>query len=82
MKVHCCNNKETALISVNLIDDEEKNILNISSRINHQSFVKFIEYSPVDFNGREKTVIINEFVANGSLRKVIFQVSKDKKIQG
>ncbi|KAK8843100.1 hypothetical protein M9Y10_025291 [Tritrichomonas musculus] len=93
-KVYCCQNKKTgekyaAKVSKSLIKEEDKNAMlniyrevNIMASISHPAVLKFIGYSPVNFNGKKKPVIINEFAPNGSLKHIIFQESKGKKIQG
>ena len=45
--------------------------VNIISKLNHPSIVKFIGYSPVDFKNKKKPVIITEFLSNGSLGDII-----------
>ncbi|KAK8843097.1 hypothetical protein M9Y10_025288 [Tritrichomonas musculus] len=93
-KVYRCQNTMTgekcaAKISINPVNEEDKNAMlniyrevNIMASISHPAVLKFIGYSPVNFNGKKKPVIINEFASNGSLKDIIFQIAKGKKIQG
>lgn len=45
--------------------------VNIMSKFNHPSIVKFIGFSPVDFSGGNRPVIITEFLSNGTLSNLI-----------
>lgn len=62
----------SAKISKNEIIKTEENRTNIYrealiiSRLNHPSILKFIGYSPKDFEGENKPVILTEFSSNGS----------------
>ncbi|KAK8897656.1 hypothetical protein M9Y10_015619 [Tritrichomonas musculus] len=46
--------------------------VNIISKLNHPSVLKFITYSPINFKKKSKPVIITEFASNGSLDDLIF----------
>ena len=68
-----------AKISIQLIDDEDESKslirnmtreLNIISRLNHPAIVKFIGFSPVDFNNDLKPTIITEYIGD-SLNDII-----------
>lgn len=48
-----------------------KREINIISQLNHPSILKFIGYSPVDFNNNNYPVIITELSSNGSLNDII-----------
>ena len=45
--------------------------VNIISKLNHPSVLKFIGYSPTNFKGKPKPVIITEYASNGSLDSLI-----------
>ena len=65
-----------AKISKNQIDKSENNIdflreINIMSKLNHPSVVKFLLFSPYNFKHKPKPVIITEYVSNGSLSQLI-----------
>ena len=45
--------------------------VNIMSELNHPSIVKFIGYSPIDFHGDQRPVIVTEFMSKDSLTKII-----------
>lgn len=67
-----------AKISKERIEDpENEEILNISrevniiSKLNHPSVLKFIFYSPINFKKKPKPVIITEFATNSSLSDLI-----------
>lgn len=45
--------------------------VNIISKLNHPSILKFICYSPINFKKKNKPVIITEFASNGSLKDLI-----------
>ena len=45
--------------------------INILSRINHPSILKFIGFSPYNFHDEQKPVIVTEFLSNGSLYDII-----------
>ena len=45
--------------------------VNILSKLSHNSVVKFIGYSPIDFNDRFQPVIVTEFISNGSLESIL-----------
>lgn len=53
--------------------------VNIISKLEHATILKFIGYSPTDFDERSKPVIITEFSPNGSLREVL-KLEKKKQI--
>ena len=56
--------------------------VNICARTNHPAILKFIGYSEVDFKGKNKPIIINEFAPNGSLDDVLALEAKGEKVQG
>lgn len=56
--------------------------MNIISRLEHPSILKFIGYSPIDFNKKQKPVIITEFSINGSLGELLELERMKKKIKG
>ena len=67
-----------AKISINEIDDTSTNQfidiyreVNIISKLNHPSVLKFILYSPLNFKRKPKPVIITEYASNGSLSQLI-----------
>ena len=81
-KIYKVKDKKTgeilvAKISINKIEEDSVNQLldisrevNILSKINHPSVLKFIFYSPLNFKGKPKPVIITEFAINGSLEEL------------
>lgn len=57
-----------------ITEDSAKNIVrevNIMSKINHPSIVKFIGYSKTDFEDKPKSVIVTEYLPRGSLSNFI-----------
>lgn len=48
-----------------------KREVDILSRTCHPSILRFVGFSPLNFHGEEKPVIITEFLANGSLFDII-----------
>ena len=50
------------------------------SQLNHPSILKFIGYSPIDFDNEPKPVIISEYSPNGSLSKLIALESRSRSI--
>lgn len=67
-----------AKISINKIEKNSTSQLhdisrevNILSKLNHPSILKFIFYSPQNFKKKPKPVIITEFAPNGSLDELI-----------
>ncbi|KAK8837065.1 hypothetical protein M9Y10_037114 [Tritrichomonas musculus] len=82
-KVYKVKDKKTgkilvAKISINKIEKDSTSQLhdisrevNIISKLNHPSILKFIFYSPFDFKKKPKPVIITEFASNGSLDELI-----------
>ena len=67
-----------AKISINKLDDVSDNDLlnitrevNIMVKLNFPSILRFEFFSPVDFKGKRKAVIITEYAVNESLGKVI-----------
>lgn len=57
-------------------DDNSLNLnlqreVNIIAQLNHPSVLKFIGYSPINFNQNPKPVIITEYTSNGSLSSII-----------
>lgn len=55
--------------------------VNIISKLEHPSILKFIGYSPVDFNNKSKPVIITELSTNGSLEQILDLERLTKKIK-
>lgn len=53
-----------------------KNELKIMTMMNHPNIIKFIGYSPIDFQKKEKAVIITEFLSNKTLAYTIEKESK------
>ena len=45
--------------------------LNIMAKITHPNIVKFIGFSPVNFHGENKPVILTELASNGSLEVIL-----------
>ena len=45
--------------------------ININAQLNHPSILKFIGYSPVNFEGKPNPVIITEYSQNGALSSII-----------
>ena len=45
--------------------------INIISKLNHPSILKFVGFSPTDFKKRPRPVIITEYVSNGTLSDLI-----------
>ena len=84
-KVYQVKNKKTgqifaAKISIDKIEDISEDSLidlyrevNIISNLDHPSVLKFIGFSPKNFKGKSKPVIITEFANNGSLSQLILQ---------
>ena len=67
-----------AKISLTFIDESSEQSyrdlrreINILSRINHPSTVRFIGFSPTNFHGEKKPVIITEYLSNGSLDDIL-----------
>ena len=58
----------------NLSEDQLIDIsreLNIMSKLNHPSVLKYIGFSPIDFKKKPKPVIITEYAQNGTLEELI-----------
>ena len=51
--------------------------LNDIMKLNHPSLLKFIGYSPTDFNKRSKPVIVTEYSLNGSLKNINDEIMND-----
>lgn len=67
-----------AKISLTELDETQKRLImslkreiNILSRLNHRSVLRFIGYSPYDFQQKSHPVIITEYASNGSLYDII-----------
>lgn len=67
-----------AKISKEAIESESTDLLlsltrevNIISKLNHPTILKFIGFSGYNFKSKPKPVIITEFVSNGSLEDLI-----------
>ena len=67
-----------AKISILEVDEDQKALIlnlmrevNIISQLNHPSILKFIGYSPIDFENMSKPVIVTEYSPNGSLESII-----------
>lgn len=56
--------------------------VNIISKLQHPSILKFIGYSPKDFHKKSKPVIITEYSTNGSLGNILELEKMKKKIKG
>lgn len=56
--------------------------MNIISTLNHQSIMKFIGYSPIDFRGKARPTIITELLLDLSLKDVIYYERKSCGIHG
>lgn len=73
------NNKiYAAKISLYAINEDTQEIfqdisreVNIISKLNHPSILKFISYSPINFKQKQKPVIITEYASNGTLTQLI-----------
>ncbi|KAK8845724.1 hypothetical protein M9Y10_020642 [Tritrichomonas musculus] len=82
-EVYKIKNKKTgdvcaAKISLNVVDEESTEIIrdisrevNILSKINNISILKFIGFSSVNFQNEPKPVIVTEYLANGSLNDIL-----------
>ncbi|KAK8888432.1 hypothetical protein M9Y10_039502 [Tritrichomonas musculus] len=93
-KVYLVEEKTTnqiyaAKIALKKIDkNSSKEMLNISREVNiisklqHPSILKFIGYSPVDFHNKSKPVIITEYSSNGSLGDILELEKIKKKVKG
>ena len=91
-KVFCVKEKETGSIFAAKIlnpDSSEDaqsfclNLLrevNIISKLNHPSILKFIGYSPIDFKKNTKSVLVTEFIPNGSLDQIIALEKQNKSL--
>ena len=65
-----------AKIQKAMLDDKEiiRGLIrevNIISKLNHPSIVKFIGFSPIDFGNDPRPVIITEYITNGTLTEQI-----------
>ena len=90
-KVYKVKNKITkdiyaAKISINSVNKRTKDLfmdisleVNIISKLNHPSVLKFILYNPINFKGKPKPVIITEYASNGSLSNLIDHDKKNPK---
>lgn len=72
------NNIYAVKISIYEIDQcSNDTIVNLSreieiiSKLNHQSVLQFIRFSPINFKNKPKPVIITEYAFNYSLDKII-----------
>lgn len=54
----------------------------IFTQIKHPSIIKYIGYSPVDFNGSKNPMIITEYYKNGSLFDILSKLRKGHSIDG
>lgn len=84
-EVYKVKEKETdqvfaAKISLLNIDEESKQSaimkdikreIDISSKVNHPAIVRFVGFSPYDFDGCFNAVLITEFLSKGSLNQLI-----------
>ena len=52
--------------------------VNIISKLNHPSVLKFVAFSPFNFKNKRKPVIITEFASNHSLEKLISDERESK----
>lgn len=76
-----------AKISHITINDPKSIILivrevNINAGINHPSVIKFIGYSPNDFNHESKPVIVTQYFKNGSLLDIINLERQSRSVDG
>ena len=74
--VYTIKNKETNEIFVAKIlkAKNQENFLkevNILSQLNHPSIMKFIGFSPIDFDSNQNPVIVTEFLSNRSLEDLL-----------
>lgn len=46
-------------------------IVEIMAQLHHSTLVKFVGYSPIDFEGQENLTLITEYASNGSLYNLI-----------
>ena len=53
------------------IKEYVKREINLMSKIEHPSILKFLGYSPKNFKGKDKSVIVTEYATNGSLFNMI-----------
>ena len=84
-KVYKVKNRKTgeifaAKVSINKFNDYSSDIfmnlaneVNIISKLNHPSILKFKGFSLVNFKKKDKPVIITEFALNGSLDNILHQ---------
>ena len=56
--------------------------VNINAGMNHPSVIKFIGFSPINFNHESKPVIITEYSKNGSLSDIIKLERQSRSIDG
>ena len=56
--------------------------ININAKVYHPAIIRFVGFSPVDFNGQDNIVIITDYISNGSLSKYIELESKSKSVDG
>ena len=82
-KVYEIKNKETnvtyeaKISTTSIVELTSKDLIhlsreiNILSKFNHPSFLKFIGYSPIDFNNQPMPTIITEIPPNKSLKKLL-----------
>ena len=78
VKQNDTNKIYAAKISTIPLTEEEESLnlnlrreVNIIAQLNHPSVLKFIGYSPINFNQNPKPVIITEYASNGSLSSII-----------
>ncbi|KAK8843302.1 hypothetical protein M9Y10_025157 [Tritrichomonas musculus] len=91
-KIYEVKNKETGILYAaiisntvfkNLSSDDLINLsreVNIVSKLNHPTLLKFIGYSPIDFKSRKKPVIISELPSNLSLSQILDKERCNEKI--
>ncbi|KAK8865515.1 hypothetical protein M9Y10_011071 [Tritrichomonas musculus] len=65
------NNRVSKKISKSILSE-----VNIMMSLDHPAILKFIGYSPVNFENEPKPTIVTEFLSNGSLQNVINDPSK------
>ena len=82
-KVYKVINKRTEQVlaakqSLSELDEEQSSLMrnlkhevNILAQLNHPSVLKFIGYSPINFKGEQKPVIVTEYSSNGTLENFI-----------
>ena len=67
-----------AKVSLKALEEDSESTLknlqrevNIISKLNHPSIIKYIGFSPTNFYNEDKPVIITEYMPNGTLHEII-----------